>query len=216
MPGTPVLRYGDEIGMGENLRLRERMAIRTPMQWSDGAERRVSPRADRPVRPGRRRRGPYGYEKVNVEAQRRDPDSLLRWTTAHDPAAEGMPRDRVGRASQVIRHRQPEVLAMLHHWRDTSMVCVHNLAPAAGRARLKLGDALTRADRLLDHEPSSAGARGVHQLELEPLTTAGIASTAGMQQYAGTQPASQETARSHSTTPRRVWRSTATSISMSE
>ena len=58
---------------------------------------------------------------------------------------------------------------MLHQWRDTGLVCVHNLAPAACRARLKLGGGRgSRLAGLLDHEPSSAGPRGVHQLELEP------------------------------------------------
>ena len=71
MPGTPVLRYGDEIGMGENLRLRERMAIRTPMQWSAAPNGGFTSRTGRSSRSWRR--GPYGYERVNVEAQRRDP-----------------------------------------------------------------------------------------------------------------------------------------------
>ena len=75
LPGTPVIRYGDEIGMGEDLSLPERNAIRTPMQWSAGPQRRVlhhdPPQADlrRPVING----GEFGYERVNVDAQQRDP-----------------------------------------------------------------------------------------------------------------------------------------------
>ena len=71
LPGTPVLRYGDEIGMGEDLALRERDAVRTPMQWSD--ERNAGFSTRRPARAAGRARGPYGYEHVNVEEQRRDP-----------------------------------------------------------------------------------------------------------------------------------------------
>jgi maltose alpha-D-glucosyltransferase / alpha-amylase len=79
MPGTPVIRYGEEIGMGENLDLPEREAIRTPMQWDDtpgagfsrvDAEQLVAPVVDF---------GPYGYQRVNVTAQRLEAHSLLTW-----------------------------------------------------------------------------------------------------------------------------------------
>jgi maltose alpha-D-glucosyltransferase/alpha-amylase len=79
MPGTPVIRYGDEIGMGEHLALPERQAIRTPMQWDDTLNAgfsRVDPgRLPVPVIDF----GEYGYRKVNVTDQRRDPNSLLVW-----------------------------------------------------------------------------------------------------------------------------------------
>jgi maltose alpha-D-glucosyltransferase/alpha-amylase len=79
MPGTPVIRYGDEIGMGENLALPERQAIRTPMQWDDtlnaGFSRADPSQLPVPVISS----GPYGYQQVNVTDQRRDPHSLLVW-----------------------------------------------------------------------------------------------------------------------------------------
>jgi maltose alpha-D-glucosyltransferase / alpha-amylase len=79
MPGTPVIRYGDEIGMGENLALPERGAIRTPMQWDDtrnaGFSAADPSRLPVPVIDT----GPYGYQQVNVTDQRRDPHSLLVW-----------------------------------------------------------------------------------------------------------------------------------------
>src|SRR5712672_1149059 len=79
MPGTPVIRYGEEIGMGDNLDLPEREAIRTPMQWDDtrnagfsraDPEQLVAPVIDF---------GPYDYRRVNVTAQRLDANSLLTW-----------------------------------------------------------------------------------------------------------------------------------------
>lgn len=77
MPGAPVLRYGDEIGMGEDLSLAERASVRTPMQWSDapngGFSSATSDRLLVPVISG----GDFGFERVNVEAQRGDADSLL-------------------------------------------------------------------------------------------------------------------------------------------
>ena len=75
MPGTPVIRYGEEIGMGDNLDLPERDAIRTPMQW-DGTKGAGFPRADpaRFVAP-LVEEGPYAYKLVNVTSQRLDPNS---------------------------------------------------------------------------------------------------------------------------------------------
>jgi maltose alpha-D-glucosyltransferase / alpha-amylase len=79
LPGTPVLRYGEEIGMGDDLALRERYAIRTPMQWSDcrsaGFSTAPKTRLVRPVISG----GAYGYETVNVDTQRADDQSVLAW-----------------------------------------------------------------------------------------------------------------------------------------
>jgi maltose alpha-D-glucosyltransferase/alpha-amylase len=78
LPGTPMMQYGDEIGMGDNLRLPERECARTPMQWTRGRHGGFS-RAKKIVRPviGD---AVYGYAKVNVADQRRDPHSLLNWT----------------------------------------------------------------------------------------------------------------------------------------
>ena len=80
MPGSPILYYGDEIGMGDNIYLGDRNGVRTPMQWSPDRNAGFS-RAD----PQRLYLPPimdpiYGYEAVNVEAQARDPSSLLNWT----------------------------------------------------------------------------------------------------------------------------------------
>ena len=78
LPGTPVLRYGDEIGMGDDLSLPERNCARTPMQWSNEPHGGFT-KSDRPILPvisG----GPYSYEHVNAAIQRRHPDSPLNWT----------------------------------------------------------------------------------------------------------------------------------------
>ena len=79
MPGAPVIYYGDEIGMGDNIHLGDRDGVRTPMQWSPDRNGSFS-RAD----PGSLVLPPimdplYGYQAVNVEAQSRDPYSLLNW-----------------------------------------------------------------------------------------------------------------------------------------
>src|SRR5688572_7936617 len=78
-PGTPIIYYGDEIGMGDNIYLGDRHGVRTPMQWSadrNGGFSRANPsRLSSPVIMD----PVYGYEAVNVEAQRDDPSSLLSW-----------------------------------------------------------------------------------------------------------------------------------------
>ncbi|MBV9671094.1 MAG: alpha-amylase family protein, partial [Acidobacteriales bacterium] len=77
LPGSPVLRYGDEIGMGDDLRLKERECARTPMQWSAEPQGGFT-KSDKPVSPvisG----GPSGFEHTNAAEQRRDPNSLLNW-----------------------------------------------------------------------------------------------------------------------------------------
>jgi maltose alpha-D-glucosyltransferase / alpha-amylase len=80
LPGTPVIRYGDEIGMGEDLDLPERNAIRTPMQWANARNAGFStaPRK-RDLRRPVIAHGEFGYENVNVADQQRDPGSLLSW-----------------------------------------------------------------------------------------------------------------------------------------
>src|SRR6202453_4542786 len=80
MPGSPIVYYGDEIGMGDNVFIGDRNGVRTPMQWSPDRNAGFS-RAD----PQQLYLPPimdpvYGYQSVNVEAQSRDPSSLLSWT----------------------------------------------------------------------------------------------------------------------------------------
>ena len=125
LPGTPVLRYGDEIGMGDNLRLRERMAIRTPMQWSAGHQAGFSS-AERTVLPVIQR-GLYSADNVNVEQQWRDPSSLLRWTSRLIRARKACPEIGWG-TWDIVPTRPPNVLAIEYVWRGTSLVCLHNLA----------------------------------------------------------------------------------------
>ncbi|MGK7397834.1 MAG: alpha-amylase family protein [Candidatus Cyclobacteriaceae bacterium M3_2C_046] len=79
LPGTPVIRYGDEIGMGDDLNLKGRKSVRTVMQWADRKNAGFSDAPeDQLVKPVIKD-GKYGYSQVNVEDQQRDPESLLNW-----------------------------------------------------------------------------------------------------------------------------------------
>ena len=87
LPGTPIIRYGDEIGMGDDLRLPERNCARTPMQWSDEPQGGFSI-SETPVLPPISQ-GPYGFQHVNVAGQRRDPELDAELDRAAAPHAQG-------------------------------------------------------------------------------------------------------------------------------
>ncbi len=101
LPGTPVLRYGEEIGMGEDLSLRERDAIRTPMQWTDQVNAGFSTAdPDRLIHPVIDD-GDFGYRRVNVAAERRDPASLLSWFERALRTARECPEFNIGQCRPV-------------------------------------------------------------------------------------------------------------------
>ena len=124
LPGTPVLRYGDELGMGDDLKLPERNCARTPMQWSTEPHGGFT-KSDRPILPvisG----GPYGFEHVNAAEQRRDPNSFLNWTERIIRMRKEVPEIGWGDFAMVPTHR-PTVLAMRYDWRNNSVLFLHNL-----------------------------------------------------------------------------------------
>ena len=137
MPGTPIVYYGDEIGMGDNIYLGDRNGVRTPMQWNEDRNGGFS-RADPaglylppimdPV---------YGYEAVNVEAQLRSPSSLLNWMKRIIDVRKA--RKAFGRGS--LRFLYPanrKVLAYLREHEDETVLCVVNLSRSAQGAELDL------------------------------------------------------------------------------
>ena len=130
--GTPVIRYGEEIGMGDDLSLPDRDSIRTPMQWSPLPNAGFSAAAPgslvRPVVTG----GGFGYEKVNVRAQRNDPGSLLSWFERMMGTLRECPEINTGRCAHVDVPAPPGVL--LHRADDATgtMLFVHNLGDQDG------------------------------------------------------------------------------------
>nr|WP_296064697.1 alpha-amylase family protein [uncultured Actinoplanes sp.] len=127
--GTPVLRYGEEIGMGENLELEGRNAIRTPMQWSvlanGGFSTAPARELVRPVVTG----GEFGYETVNVTGQRHDPASLLSWFERMIRTLREAPEVGAGSCTHVDVPVAPGVLVHRADDGTGTMVFVHNLGP---------------------------------------------------------------------------------------
>lgn len=135
--GSPILYYGDEIGMGDNVQLGDRNGVRTPMQWNGGPnggfstaapERLFLPLIVDPV---------YGFGAVNVESQHRDPSSLLNWMRrlievrkAHQAFGRGTLR--------MLRPGNRKILAYLREYEDVTILCVANLSRAAQPVELDL------------------------------------------------------------------------------
>jgi maltose alpha-D-glucosyltransferase/alpha-amylase len=166
LPGTPVLRYGDEIGMGDDLSLPERQAVRTPMQWTSDRHGGFST-ADKTVLPAIAE-GPFGYQRVNAAEQRRDPNSLLNCTERLIRMRKECPELGWG-DYEVLRTGSPSVLAVAARWRGNTVVTVHNFAAEAREVVLELGEERgpqTLTD-LLDEQHNAPDDHGRHQLALE-------------------------------------------------
>ncbi len=148
LPGTPVMLYGDEIGMGEDLALDGRMSVRTPMQWAPGPGAGFSTAAPdelvRPLPPGA-----FGPENVSVDAQRHSPDSLLAFMTRLIHSRRETPELGFG-VSTLIENEPPALFAHRCDWQDSSVFTVHNLSSETVAAELDLGDDVEGVEDLLE------------------------------------------------------------------
>jgi maltose alpha-D-glucosyltransferase/alpha-amylase len=167
LPGTPMLQFGDEIGLGDDLSLPERECARTPMQWTGqpGAgfttsKRPVRPIIDDPI---------YGYRTVNVESQRRDPQSLLNWMERKIRMRRECPEISWGDWRILPCPDAPGVLAMRYDHYGQTLVTLHNFTSKPRVAHLSGKDAGNPLlVDLLDHHDSRADGHGRHTVELQP------------------------------------------------
>jgi maltose alpha-D-glucosyltransferase/alpha-amylase len=137
LPGSPVLYYGDEIGMGDNVHLGDRDGVRTPMHWTgdrnagfsraDFAQLYLPPLMD-PV---------TGYQAVNVEAQLRTPTSLLRWLHRFIALRKEHPVFGLG-TYEPLMPDNPRIFAHVRRYEEDVVLCVHNLARSAQAVTLDL------------------------------------------------------------------------------
>ncbi|MCC7079719.1 MAG: maltose alpha-D-glucosyltransferase [Burkholderiales bacterium] len=137
MPGSPIIYYGDELGMGDNIYLGDRNGVRTPMQWSldrnAGFSRADPQRLYLPVNMD----SVYGYQSINVEAQARSSSSLLNWTRTQ--IAERKKHRAFGRGSiSFLRPGNRKVLAYLREYEGETILCVANLSRYAQAVELNL------------------------------------------------------------------------------
>ncbi|MBD2259608.1 alpha-amylase family protein [Pseudanabaena sp. FACHB-2040] len=136
LPGIPMLRYGEEIGMGDDLSLQGRGSVRTPMQWANEENGGFSTGSADQLASPMISSGDYGYQQVNVACQQLDPNSLLNWieraTRMRKQAMEfgwGQP--------EVIEADEPCVFAHCCYQKDKAMLAVHNLSGKPCTATLK-------------------------------------------------------------------------------
>jgi maltose alpha-D-glucosyltransferase / alpha-amylase len=139
LPGSPVLYYGDEIGMGDNVYLGDRDGVRTPMQWTsdrnggfskaDFAQLYLPPLMD-PV---------YGYHAINVEAQLRHSTSLLRWTRRFIALRKEHPVFGLG-DYKPLQPSNDKIFAHIRTYEDDVILCVHNMARSAQAVELDLSE----------------------------------------------------------------------------
>jgi maltose alpha-D-glucosyltransferase/alpha-amylase len=134
LPGTPVLLYGEEIGMGDDLAVEGRGSVRIAMQWADEANCGFT---SAPPRVPVREDGDFGCRRVNVCDQRHDPQSLLNWTERLIRTRKETPELGWG-SSRVVAAGDPAVLALRCDWRGSTVLTVHNFADQATQAQLEL------------------------------------------------------------------------------
>ncbi|MFO0698226.1 MAG: maltose alpha-D-glucosyltransferase [Nitrospira sp.] len=137
LPGSPIIYYGDEIGMGDNVQLKDRDGVRTPMQWTidrnagfsncDPAQL-YSPVVAGPI---------YGYQSVNVESQKATSHSLLQWMRRMIGVRKQYPAFGRGTIT-FLRPTNSRVLAYVRRYEDTTLLVVHNLARSAQPVELDL------------------------------------------------------------------------------
>jgi trehalose synthase len=168
LPGTPVIFMGDEIGMGENLSIPDRMSVRVPMQWSGerngGFSSAAAKELVRPVRSGR-----FGPKQVNVAAQRRDDDSLLNFLERLIRRRKETPEFGWG-SSTLIETTAGQLFAHRCDWQGSRVAAVHNLSGTKARATLDLG--ISKGERvaiddLLEQREHRPNADGTLDVELD-------------------------------------------------
>ena len=137
MPGTPIIYYGDEIGMGDNVYLGDRNGVRTPMQWNGGwnagfssadPERLYSPLISNPV---------YGYQAINVDSQRRSAHSLLSWTRSVIQTRNAFRAFSRG-SIEFLNPSNHRVLAYVRRLGEEKILVVNNLSNSAQAVELNL------------------------------------------------------------------------------
>jgi len=136
LPGSPVLLYGEEIGLGDDQRVEGRGAVRVAMQWAPGPNAGFS--AGDPAVP-LVTDGPFGPDRVSVAAERRDPGSLLNWMERAIRARKELPELGWG-TWRVLDTDHPAVLALRRDWHGQGVLALHNLGPEPVKVGVDLGD----------------------------------------------------------------------------
>jgi len=139
LPGTPVINFGEELGMGDDLSLAERNPARTPMQWSPGKNGGFSTAATEDLILPLVSEGQFSYQEINVTCLRREPESLLNWMERAVRLRKECPEFGWGQW-QILATHQPSVFAHRCVWRGRVVIAIHNLSPDPCKVTLTLKD----------------------------------------------------------------------------
>ncbi|MBE7189382.1 alpha-glucosidase C-terminal domain-containing protein, partial [Jatrophihabitans endophyticus] len=137
LPGSPVLYYGDEIGMGDNIWLGDRDGVRTPMQWTPDRNAGFSTAEPQRLYLPANQDSVYGYQVTNVESQTRNTSSLLHWTRRMIQVRKANPAFGIGTFTD-LGGSNPSVLAFVREFGDDIVLCVNNLSRFAQAVELDL------------------------------------------------------------------------------
>jgi trehalose synthase len=159
LPGSPVLLYGEEIGLGDDQRVEGRGAVRVAMQWAPGPNAGFT--AGDPAVP-LVTDGPFGPDRVSVAAERRDPESLLNWMERAIRARKELPELGWG-TWRVLGTDHPAILALRRDWQGQGVLALHNLGPEPVKVGVDLGDDVEACRPMAEllgnrhHEPATTG-----------------------------------------------------------
>jgi trehalose synthase len=171
LPGTPVLFYGEEIGMGDDQGAEDRAAVRTPMQWSERPAGGFTTADERDLPRKLVRDGPFGHRSVNVEAQQADPKSLLNWMERAIRTRKEWPELGWGTA-EVLDPGESGALAHITEWDGRCALAIHNFADQPANVRIQLPEVAKEARWRHIFGPADGDAPlpedGSLELELEP------------------------------------------------
>lgn len=167
LPGTPVINYGEELGMGDDLSLEERNPARTPMQWSaaqNGGFSTASP--DQLILPVISS-GEYSYKQINVANQRREPESLLNWMERAIRLRKECPELGWGDWC-ILETDNPSVFAHRCEWQGSVVIAIHNFSRTACKTKLTLNDEVGCClIDLFSHRPEQVISSAHHEVALE-------------------------------------------------
>jgi trehalose synthase len=159
LPGSPVLLYGEEIGLGDDQRVEGRGAVRVAMQWAPGPKAGFTTGDPAVPLVGD---GPFGPDRVNVATQRRDPESLLNWMERAIRARKELPELGWG-GWRVLATDRPAVLAHRCDWQGRGVLVLHNIGPDPVEVGVELGDDVEAGRPMADllgnrhREPATTG-----------------------------------------------------------
>jgi maltose alpha-D-glucosyltransferase/alpha-amylase len=135
LPGCPIIYYGDEIGMGDNIWLKDRDGVRTPMQWDDTPFAGFTAWDAVSAYYLPTEEGEFSYKKVNVARQKKNPNSLLNRMRELIALRKAHPAFALG-TLEFIDVENPPVLAFLRSYQEQTIIVVHNFSPEEVKARL--------------------------------------------------------------------------------